>query len=251
MTALIIGLDVGAQLHNCGYCIARVIADRVEICEADLLAKGSKSSKSLADLANLAKSSTNTLLAIDAPMGWPAAMGQALLEHQAGNLIRTPRMQLFRRSTDSFVKQHTGKTPLDVGAEKIAHAAHHALEILDGLRRLSDLPIPLAWSPSERGVRAIEVYPAATLAGRLIKAPGYKKDDTSGEVARSELARMFSSVMPDLAKYVRAPIDVFDACLCALAGKDFLDGHSLVPENLDLARKEGWIWVCSRLPSAR
>ena len=39
--------------------------------------------------------------------------------------------------------------------------------------------------------------------------------------------------------------DVFDAVLCVLTGKDFMQGLCLGPdeEELPLAHKEGWIWV--------
>ena len=37
--------------------------------------------------------------------------------------------------------------------------------------------------------------------------------------------------------------DAFDAMLCVLAGQDFLSGRAMPPDNLELARQEGWIWV--------
>jgi hypothetical protein len=40
--------------------------------------------------------------------------------------------------------------------------------------------------------------------------------------------------------------DVFDAAICLLAGADFLNGKCIHPDNLELAKKEGWIWVRDR-----
>ncbi len=37
-----------------------------------------------------------------------------------------------------------------------------------------------------------------------------------------------------------------DAIICALAGVHFVRGESLPPEDEELARKEGWIWVKGR-----
>ncbi len=37
-----------------------------------------------------------------------------------------------------------------------------------------------------------------------------------------------------------------DAVLCVCAGLDFLAGHAVPPEDLPLAKREGWIWVSAR-----
>jgi hypothetical protein len=37
--------------------------------------------------------------------------------------------------------------------------------------------------------------------------------------------------------------DAFDAVVCLLAGKDFLQGEVYPPADPDQARQEGWIWV--------
>jgi hypothetical protein len=37
--------------------------------------------------------------------------------------------------------------------------------------------------------------------------------------------------------------DALDAIACALAGRDFASGRALPPDNLELARREGWIWT--------
>jgi hypothetical protein len=124
------------------------------------------------------------LLAIDAPLGWPMPLARALAEHRAGESIDTAPNDMFRRATDRFIQEKVGKTPLDVGADRIARTAHAALRILGELRRDLNVSIPLAWdSESMAPVAAIEVYPAATLLGHGLQASGYKQ-------ARSRSARI-------------------------------------------------------------
>jgi hypothetical protein len=58
-------------------------------------------------------------------------------------------------------------------------------------------------------------------------------------------------IIEQLAEYItikdQAPLlkssDALDAAVCCLAGADFLKGLALEPENLEFAKKEGWIWV--------
>ena len=46
---------------------------------------------------------SQTLIAIDAPLGWPAPLGQALVGHEAGAGIDAAPNALFRRATDDLV----------------------------------------------------------------------------------------------------------------------------------------------------
>src|SRR5512145_3311768 len=41
-----------------------------------------------------------TLIAMDAPLGWPIALGEKLVQHTAGEVLDIPANQLFRRETD-------------------------------------------------------------------------------------------------------------------------------------------------------
>jgi hypothetical protein len=40
--------------------------------------------------------------------------------------------------------------------------------------------------------------------------------------------------------------DLLDAMVCVLAGADFARGEALPPEDLEQARREGWIWFRGR-----
>ena len=158
---------------------------------------------------------------------------------------------MFRRQTDLFVKDHVGKTPLDVGADRIARTAHAALRILGQLRTELGLQMPLCWNSDDvRSVEVIEVYPAATLSARGIRSSGYKNRssysparDCSCHGRRSGPGRHFGGHHGDW-RYL-------DSVVCLLAAKDFLEGRAVPPENRALASQEGWIWVPAHVVKLR
>ena len=158
------------------------------------------------------------LLAIDAPLGWPAELGDTLVGHSAGEEIRVPKNEIFRRATDRFIQKTIHKTPLDVGADRIARSAHAALQLLGDLRRALQSPLPLAWSPQELAhVSAIEVYPAATLAAHKIRSTGYKKS-TSFEERRQIINALAASLQLEVdVNKLEASDDAIDAVVCVIA----------------------------------
>lgn len=187
-----------------------------------------------------------TLIAVDAPLGWPVPLGDALESHEAGQAIATSADGMFRRRTDDFVQHATGKRPLEVGANLIARTAHAALDLLGKLGEALGTPVPLAWTPTGvEGPAAIEVYPAATLRAYGIRDAGYKKVDQLGE--RREIVkalRRHSMRIPDSgASELHRNADTLDAAVCVLAAEDFIAGRAARPEDQDLAHREGWIWV--------
>ena len=189
------------------------------------------------------------LLAIDAPLGWPVALSPALSEHCAGKPLAASADSLFRRATDRFIKRQLKKTPLDVGADRIARTAHTALGLLERLRRSLGHPIPLAWVAPLESVVAIEVYPAATLIAHGFRSSGYKKAEQTRE--RREIFSSLRGLMslPADSRLLEENDDALDAVVCVLGGKDFLDGRAMAPEDTGLAKREGWIWA-GRPPGA-
>ncbi len=193
------------------------------------------------------------LLAIDAPMGWPNALTEALPGHKAGECLRHEANQLFFRETDRFVKEKIGKTPLAVGADRIARTAHAGLCLLEKIRKQRETPIPLVIGDGNHGnIFAIEVYPAATLCRHEFTCDGYKADDDEAERRKiwGEICKCKYFDMPVDATITKAIVedaDVLDAVVCVLAGADFLSGKVYVPKDGKVAPKtverEGWIWV--------
>jgi predicted nuclease with RNAse H fold len=236
---LILGLDAAADLKRCGYVLAWFRDGVVDLTDAGTLDSSQNIEKQLAVPLQAAD---RALIAIDAPLGWPLSLGQALIEHRAGQEIIQPPNELFRRETDRYVRRHIGKQSLDVGADRIARAAWSALDILGQLRELVGQPLPLAWSPDfPEKVGVIEVYPAATLAAWGRGKESYKKpDQVSARRRITDCFRERASWLGDLAE---GSVDVFDAGLCVIAACDFLEGAAPGPEDRQLAEREGWIWV--------
>ena len=188
------------------------------------------------------------LLALDAPLGWPAAFGVSLAEHNAGQPIHTRPADFFRRATDDFIARSIGRRPLDVAAERIARTALSALHLVAQVSGRLGTDIPLVWGQDlPCGLGAVEVYPAALLQVLGLPASGYKETQQLA-VREQILAGLAGSVrLPADPSLALADADVLDAIICVAAGADFLAGRSMPPEDLGLAQKEGWIWV--RQPS--
>jgi hypothetical protein len=190
------------------------------------------------------------LVAIDAPLGWPAPLGDELADHRAGGRLRASADELFRRHTDREVAARLGKTPLDVGADRIARTAHAALSILEVIAtaaRRSE--VPLLWTPARPpAVSAVEVYPAGLLvAGGFPVTRGYKP--AKARPQRDEILEHLGSELTIDARaheMARDDADVLDAMLCVLAGWDVLRNEAIGPRRgreRALAAREGWIWV--------
>lgn len=241
----IIGIDAATEAKKLGLARGRLQGDRVVVSEVVLGSEVGSITEITATVASWIAG--DTLIAIDAPLGWPMPLGQTLREHRAGGAIEAEANELFRRVTDRFVHATLGKLPLDVGADRIARTAHAALRRLGELRRLTRLDIPLAWAPEVRGVACIEVYPAATLRARGIDSSGCKgKKD--GTVAQRR--RVLEAVRGEIGLEVEDDRlvgcdDRLDAMLCVLAGADFLRGRCVAPDERQRgwAEVEGWIWV--------
>ncbi len=243
---LILGLDCAVATRNRGLAVGSWDGTRLTVLEAT---HGDKlDAKTMLQQAR-AGFEGPVLVAMDAPLGWPAALGEALGPHSTGQRITHAPNDLFRRYTDTFIKETLGKTPLEVGADRIARTAHAALEQLHGLRTSSGLGIEPLWTHQgdwDSGV--IEVYPAATLTSMGMISRGYKKSNQADVRARmlDALRDHMTFAMDTQALLDQA--DILDAVICLLAGVDFLTGRAMAPpsDRMDLIRKEGWVWVRPR-----
>jgi predicted RNase H-like nuclease len=238
---MIIGIDCATVETKVGLSLGIAQSNGCFLTCAAASSRGLKVSEKVVQWVN---ESDRTLIALDAPLGWPRPLGGALAPHRAGDSLPGSANSLFRRETDRHVKKQFGKQPLDVGADRIARTAVSALTLLGDIRRLTGLRIPLAWEPHyEERVAVIEVYPAATLIACGLRATNYKKRRHVAEratiVAGLEEMVHLQAERNDMGSNA----DVLDAAVCVLAGLDFLTGKATPPSDRDLAESEGWIWV--------
>ncbi len=238
---LIVGIDCSTDPKKIGLAAAERRQNSLKVTD---LRTGGTFSETREILSRWISESSACLLAFDSPLGWPAELGPSLVDHYAGDALFLEANALFRRETDKTVRTEIGKQSLDVGADRIARTARSTLGLIQDLRDLLKLPIPLAWSPElAPGASAIEVYPAATLIGHSLRASGYKKANRQAE--RIEITAALAEKIEIGAPHLRLAeenADLLDALVCVLAGDDFLRGDCVDPTNLGRARKEGWIW---------
>ena len=208
-----------------------------------------------------------TLVGVDAPLGWPEEFVRAIGDH--ARFLEWPattapegspeREHLRLRRTDRFVRElQLGSTPLSVSSDLIGVVAMRAA--------LLQSAWSIAWGqrePRDGSGRLVETYPAAALrAWGLLAAKGvrYKGGGTGDAVARQrhERQRIIDEVTSQCAAWLKVAPSLRDAAirsdhaldaliwaLVALATK--LDATSPPPlADRDVSRREGWIHVPSR-----
>jgi predicted RNase H-like nuclease len=241
VNATIIGIDCAVSSKNLGLALGTSSHSGV-ILEKVVAGPAKDPAELIVDW--IAGRDEPVLFAVDAPLGWPVQLAEALIGFRAGEALEPEAHALFRRFTDDFVCARLKKRPLDVGADKIARTAHAALRLLSKLRRMLNRPVPLAWSPALSGSAAIEVYPAATLrAYDMTPPPANRRRTASWDPLLRELAERIG--LPAEDAQIRTNRDAIDAAICVLAGHDFLNGKCFAPppERLPVVKREGWIWV--------
>lgn len=241
MEIKVIGIDCATDPKKVGISFGKYNQGQMELIQTKI-ATGSQSMYKL--ICDYIGSEGNVILAIDAPLGWPIDLGASLANHNAGDVLDIAANDLFRRETDKFVKRVLGKQPLDVGADRIARTAHAALRMLQELRIMTGRDINMAWEPSNlNGIKAIEVYPAATLDCYSIISTGYK-DKNKQQIREQILNALKNHIkVPKDTELLLNNADALDSAICLLSAKDFIEGNAYYPDQLDLARKEGWIWI--------
>jgi predicted nuclease with RNAse H fold len=224
----VVGIDCATQPQNTGLALGVFAEDRLVIQE---VRRGRRHDRPVDIVCNWIRAPGRVLLALDAPLGWPTALGQSLVSHRAGRPIVAPANDLFRRVTDHEIHRRLKKLPLEVGADRIARTARAALELLDEMRQ--SFEVEMAWSPTwSDGVRAIEVYPAATRLS--LGAPG-----------GLDLVEWIGTRVQLPVKWCSTSDHEVDSILCAIAGGEFLRNRAQAPTEgqMDSARIEGWIWA--------
>lgn len=163
----IIGIDCATEDKNMGVACARLAYRTVDILDVRV---GDRAGSVLQHLVESCARGEPTILALDAPLGWPAALGPALVAHTAGGHISAEANTLFRRRTDAYGKENLDRQSLDVGADRIARTAHSALRLLNDLAGRLSTQIPLAWGPQISGLAA-----RAWLLPALVMPPGRRR----------------------------------------------------------------------------
>jgi predicted nuclease with RNAse H fold len=226
----IVGVDCATEPRKVGLALADLRAGTLVVKNSRCASKDSRPS---AIVAEWLRTSDRALIALDAPLGWPAALSEALRRHSAGAPVAVTADQMFRRLTDDEIYRRLSKRPMDVGADRIARTARAALQLLDELTLAIGSGLELVWSPDFRTrIGAIEVYPAATRISLGVAAG-------SGSLRGLTSRVKFDRGAPPRSK------DARDAIVCALAGAEFLLGRAVPPTSSQepLARREGWIWA--------
>lgn len=241
MEIKVVGIDCATDPKKVGISLGIYTNGQMELIQSKIATGSNLMYKFMHDYIG---DKDHVLLAIDAPLGWPLSLGASLVNHNAGGMLDVEANNLFRRETDRFVKKMIGKQSLDVGADRIARTAHAALKIIEELRMMAGRDIHMAWKENEViGLKAIEVYPAATLKCYGIVSSGYK--DKEKKQVRKE-------ILNELKKHIKISRDIdlmennadaLDSAVCLLSAKDFLVGNVYFPEDFNTARKEGWIWI--------
>lgn len=237
----IIGIDCATQANKVGLAHG-FVKDNCLIIDEVTKSTGKECVRDI--VTKWVDAGAKTLFAIDAPLGWPKPLSEQLINHSAGDSLNIESNTLFRRDTDKFIKDKIGKQSLDVGADRIARTAHAALKLLSDVAEKIGCQIPLAWaSELSSNVSAIEVYPAATLKRLEYLSSGYKKKENTKQ--RREI---FNAISKDITfNSVTSQMinddDVLDAAICVLSGYHFITDQCFPPNNHELAKKEGWIWV--------
>jgi predicted nuclease with RNAse H fold len=226
----IVGIDCATVASKRGVCLATWSDGILAVDPADMWIASSRNTGNEQEWVSVAcdwlRGRSKAVIALDAPLGWPRALGRGLCGHVAGEVLGGSADDLFSRHTDREIHRRTERRPLEVGANLIARTAHSALLCLDAFRRELGQPIPVAWEAGEpNGVVAIEVYPRVTR-----KAHG--ADEAWPAWVRCETP-----------PHLCLPLDRRDAVLCAVAAVDFIEGRALAPTDLELAKQEGWIWA--------
>lgn len=186
------------------------------------------------------------VVALNAPLGWPRALSEALASHRAGESIGLPIHQVLRRRTEQVVADAHGRLPPEVAADRVARTALSALQMLEELRGVCPRPIPMAWVQGESS-GAIEVHSCSTLRAHGLNPGAYRGQSAKARSVRREIAthlaerlqlQLSSELLVDNAH-------LLDAVVSVLAAADFALGACKGPADLDLAEREGWIWVRS------
>ena len=196
----------------------------------------------------VARARSASVIAIDAPFGWPRPWAKAVAAHRPGLAFHAEGASavLTSRGTDRWVERETRARPLAVGANLIGATAIRCARLVHEMGLPIDVGAPL------EPPYVCEVYPAAALSGWSVPYRVYK--GAKGLEARALLVRALVTaglpveLNPADRMWIEASDDGLDAMIASLVARAVLKGLTDdVPADLSQeAAAEGWI----RFPSA-
>ncbi|MBL9105572.1 MAG: DUF429 domain-containing protein [Myxococcales bacterium] len=227
-----LGVDMASQPNKTGVARITWLTDRAVVEDIDRKADDARLDRLAAEA---------DAIGVDAPFGWPRSFNDFLAEHRRGLLVDTAwstarRDDLRFRRTDRRVHERTGRWPLSVSSDLISIPAMRCAAFL-ARQRVGDR--------SGDG-RVYEVYPAAALTIWGFSRDSYKGDQHPARTALlAELRRRapWLELSAPLAERCVASDDCLDALLAALIARAAVRGLTVrpAPDDLELAREEGWI----------
>jgi predicted RNase H-like nuclease len=238
---LTLGVDLATEPRKTAACLISWPDDPGQRPQVDLLRTN------VTDDDILALADGATVVAIDAPFGWPRAWAAAVGAHRPGAAFAAEGSpaSLTRRATDAWVAQTLGIYPLSVAANLIGATAIRCARLVRRLGRHVDTGV----RPQPPFIS--EVYPAAALirwglSHRLYKGRQLR---ASRELLVAELVRAGLPVaLSEGDRHsVESSDDALDALICALVARAIALGLTDdIPESLRTSgANEGWIRVPS------
>lgn len=201
------------------------------------------------------------LLCVDSPLGWPVPLGHRLAEHRAGEPVGSDPEHLFRRDTDRDIRARLGKTPLDIGADRIARTAWSVLDVIGAVRvrgLMVHVPTDYRWLRAEGrhpspDALLFESYPAAWCASESVRTSGYRPAEAVArraelltEVRERVALQRIALDLPHGEQSFTRRADDLDALICVLVGVDIVRQLCPPPSDQLRAATEGWIWCKDR-----
>lgn len=235
----LIGVDCATVPARTGVAIGTLLNGRVEV---ETVIPPARDLDVAGAVAAALAGVDRAVVALDAPLGWPAALGAALTQHHPGDPITIHPDELFARATDRAIRARLGKAPLEVGADRIARTAVAALALLAAVRERTGLALPVhAAAGPLPAIAAAEVYPAALVAAGGERPRG---GEATLLAKRALLAAAEPGALPRHAAALAVP-DALDAALCVVAAADLALGRAVPPPPAlrAAAAREGWIWA--------
>jgi predicted nuclease with RNAse H fold len=196
-----------------------------------------------ADIVELARISD--LVAIDAPLGWPAAFVAAVTGHARGEAWPSVGLRDLRfRATDHHVRDNVGWWPLSVSSDLIGVVAFRAARLVSLLR-------PGA-SARDGSNGLLEVYPAAALARWSLPHLGYKKRAHTAErlAILAGLERVVEVEMTAVQEQLARSSDCLDSLVAAIVARALAIGRTdpIPVGHRAIAAVEGWIHLPTGAP---